>query len=70
MIYIILWIITPEAKSITEKMQMQGEPVTLSNIESNIKKSFNVDEGKENAFVKILLFPFRLFLKYCTVKVK
>ncbi|MDA1119774.1 MAG: PspC domain-containing protein, partial [Bacteroidetes bacterium] len=31
-IYIILWIITPEAKSITEKMQMQGEPLTLSNI--------------------------------------
>ena len=59
-IYLILWIITPEAQTITEKMQMQGEPVTLSNIESNIKSSLNVKEGEENALVKVLLFPFRL----------
>ena len=39
-IYIILWIITPEAKSITERMQMQGEPVTLSNIEHSVKDRF------------------------------
>lgn len=58
--YIILWIITPEARTITEKMQMQGEPVTISNIEENLKKSFNVKEGDEGVFVKILLFPFRL----------
>lgn len=58
--YIILWIILPEAKSITDKVQMQGDPVTLSNIESNIKKGFNVKEGEENLLVKILLFPFRL----------
>ncbi|NQZ75940.1 MAG: PspC domain-containing protein [Ekhidna sp.] len=60
LVYLILWIITPEAKSITEKMQMQGEPVTISNIEENVKKSLNVKEGEENVFVKILLFPFRL----------
>ncbi len=60
LLYIILWIITPEAKTITEKMQMQGEPVTLSNIETNIKKSLKVEEGEENVFVKVLLFPFRL----------
>ncbi len=61
LIYLILWIIAPEAKSITDKMQMQGESVTLSNIETNIKRSLNVEEGEEeNLFVKILLFPFRL----------
>ena len=60
-IYIILWIITPEAKSITDKVQMQGEPVTLSNIESNIKESLNVAaDEEENLLVKVLLFPFRL----------
>ncbi len=58
--YIILWIILPEARSITDKMEMQGEPVTLSNIEANIKKSLNVKEGEENIIIKILLFPFRL----------
>jgi phage shock protein PspC (stress-responsive transcriptional regulator) len=61
LIYIIMWIITPEAKTITDKMQMQGESVTLSNIESNIKRSLNVGENEEESlFVKVLLFPFRL----------
>ncbi|MEP2774245.1 MAG: PspC domain-containing protein [Fulvivirga sp.] len=59
--YVILWIILPEARTITDKVQMQGDPVTLSNIESNIKKSLKVKDGEEeNIFVKILLFPFRL----------
>ena len=60
-LYLVLWLILPEAKSITEKVQMQGDPVTLSNIESNIKQGLNVDESKdESIFVKIILFPFRL----------
>lgn len=61
-IYIILWIITPEASSITEKLEMQGEPVTLSTIESNIKKELNEEDvnGEESTIAKVLLFPFRL----------
>ncbi len=60
-LYIVLWLILPQANTITEKVQMQGEPVTLSNIESNIKEGLNVDENKEESvFVKIILFPFRL----------
>ena len=60
-LYIILWVSLPEAKSITDKIQMQGEPVTLSNIESNIKRNFNIREGdEESTATKILLFPFRL----------
>lgn len=59
--YIILWIITPEAVTLTDRMQMQGEPVTLSNIEHNVKKNLNVKEGEEETtLVKVLLFPFRL----------
>ncbi len=59
--YIILWIALPEAKSITEKMQMQGEPVTLSNIESSVKKGLNEKEDEEESILaKIILFPFRL----------
>ncbi|QRR02385.1 PspC domain-containing protein [Dyadobacter sandarakinus] len=60
-IYIVLWVIAPAAKTLTEKMEMQGEPITLSNIESNIKQSLNLDEkaGEEHIVTKILLFPFR-----------
>ncbi|MBT1710569.1 PspC domain-containing protein [Fulvivirgaceae bacterium PWU5] len=60
-VYIVLWIAVPEAKSLTERMQMQGEPVTLSNIESTIKKNLKEDPDKEeSALAKILLLPFRL----------
>ncbi|GCC53045.1 PspC domain-containing protein [Chryseotalea sanaruensis] len=60
LLYIILWVVLPEAKTVTERMQMQGEPVTLSNIESNIKKNINEDGGKEEStLAKILLLPFR-----------
>lgn len=60
-VYIVLWIIAPSANTLTEKMEMQGEPITLSNIESNIKQSLNLDEktGEEHVVTKILLFPFR-----------
>lgn len=60
LLYIILWIALPEAKTITEKMKMQGEPVTLSNIESTVKKSLDdKDSAEESMLTKILLFPFR-----------
>ncbi|PIB34548.1 hypothetical protein BFP72_03545 [Reichenbachiella sp. 5M10] len=59
-LYIILWMITPVAKTITEKMQMQGEPVTLSNIQNTVTRSLKNKEGEESAFAKVLLFPFRV----------
>ncbi len=60
-VYIILWIALPQAKTITERMQMQGEPVTLSNIETTVKKSMNEkDQEEESTLTKIVLFPFRL----------
>lgn len=61
LLYIILWVIAPAANTLTEKMEMQGEPITLSNIESNIKRGLNLNEnsGQEPPLTKLLLFPFR-----------
>ena len=59
--YIVILAITPEAKSMKDKMEMTGEPITLENIENNIKKSIQPDETEENGLTKVLLFPFRLF---------
>jgi phage shock protein PspC (stress-responsive transcriptional regulator) len=59
--YIIFWVVLPEARTLTDRMQMQGEPVTLSNIESTIKK--NQSEGaiaQESDLTKIIMFPFRV----------
>jgi phage shock protein PspC (stress-responsive transcriptional regulator) len=41
LIYIILWILLPEAKTTAEKLQMEGEPVNIDNIEKKIRKEFN-----------------------------
>ncbi|MCG8474296.1 MAG: PspC domain-containing protein [Cytophagales bacterium] len=46
-LYIILWIIVPVAKSPSERIQMKGEPVTISNIEANIKKTLAFDQDKQ-----------------------
>lgn len=36
--YIVLWIISPKATSTTQKLEMMGEPVNISNIEKAIKE--------------------------------
>ena len=62
LIYIVLWIISPSANTLTEKMEMQGEPITLSNIETNIKRGLNLEESPttgESGLTRLLLFPFR-----------
>lgn len=48
--YIILWIVTPEAKTTSEKLEMTGEPVNISNIEKKVRQEFeNVSEKIKNA---------------------
>jgi phage shock protein PspC (stress-responsive transcriptional regulator) len=37
-IYIILWVIMPKATTITEKLQMRGEPVNITNIQKSAKE--------------------------------
>lgn len=59
--YFVLWMIAPPANSLTEKMEMQGQPITLTNIEQNIKTNLNLPTtGAENSLTKALLFPFRV----------
>lgn len=61
LLYILLWVILPEAVTLTDRMRMQGEPVTLSNIESTIKRKLNIREGdSESTLSTVILFPFRV----------
>lgn len=41
LVYIILWLIVPEAKTASEKLQMRGENINISNIEKTIKEDLN-----------------------------
>ncbi|WP_394773285.1 PspC domain-containing protein [Flavobacterium sp.] len=36
--YFVLWIVTPEAITTSEKLEMTGEPVTISNIERKVRE--------------------------------
>jgi len=48
-LYIILWILLPEAKTTAEKLQMEGEPVNIDNIEKKIREEFtNVSDTVRN----------------------
>lgn len=47
--YIILWIVTPEAITTSEKLEMTGEPVNISNIEKKVREEFeNVSDKIKN----------------------
>jgi phage shock protein PspC (stress-responsive transcriptional regulator) len=41
LIYLILYIVLPEAKSTAQKIEMKGEPVTIHNIRDAVKKEFD-----------------------------
>ncbi|MCP9770544.1 PspC domain-containing protein [Lacihabitans sp. LS3-19] len=61
LLYIIFWIVAPTANTLTQKMELKGQAVTIENIESTIKTN-SISEGprQESAIAKLLLFPFRL----------
>ena len=44
--YIILWIAMPPAITTSEKLEMTGEPVTISNIEKKVKEEFESVSNK------------------------
>ncbi|MDD4319022.1 MAG: DUF2807 domain-containing protein [Candidatus Peribacteraceae bacterium] len=56
-LYIILWIIVPEAKTTTEKMEMKQQRVTLSAIQERVKEKMPPEKTR-NALRQILTVPF------------
>lgn len=53
LVYIILWILVPEARTTSEKLRMKGKPVNLSNIEKSLKKEYeNVAQKVKDADIK------------------
>lgn len=41
LIYLILYIVLPEARSTAQKIEMKGNPVNIHNIKESVKKEFN-----------------------------
>lgn len=52
-IYILFWVLVPEAVTTSEKLQMKGEPVNISNIEKKIKDGISsVTETVKNVDIQ------------------
>ena len=49
LIYLILWVVLPEAQTVAQKLEMRGEPVNLSNIGDFFREEFN---NVKNSFKK------------------
>jgi phage shock protein PspC (stress-responsive transcriptional regulator) len=41
LVYLILYIVIPEAKTTSQKIEMKGNPVNIHNIKESVKKEFN-----------------------------
>ncbi len=55
LVYIVLWIILPEANTTAEELEMKGEPVNIDNIERTIKEEYaKIEEKVKNTdFTKV-----------------
>jgi len=41
LVYLILYIVIPEAKTTAQKIEMKGNPVNIHNIKDSVKKEFD-----------------------------
>lgn len=61
LLYIIFWIITPEAKTKAQKLEMRGNPVTLETLSDTVRERVEeVKENKSGGWGRIIRFPFQL----------
>lgn len=44
--YLILWVVIPPARTVAEKLEMQGDPVTIANIEKSIREEVSEIKDK------------------------
>ena len=54
-VYIVLWILVPEATTTAQKLDMRGEPINISNIERKVKEGFDdvADKVKSVDYEKV-----------------
>ena len=48
LIYIVLWIVLPEAKTTSQKIEMKGDPVNIHNIKDSVRQEFDNVKEKMN----------------------
>ncbi len=58
LLYLVLWIVMPAAETVSQKLEMQGDPVTLHQFEKLIKDKMPVREQEVTVFRRALRLPF------------
>jgi phage shock protein PspC (stress-responsive transcriptional regulator) len=48
LVYLILWIVVPEALTLEQKLEMRGRPVTIDNLKQTVKEEFEKVKAKMN----------------------
>ncbi len=51
-IYLVLWIVVPEAKTTAEKLRMQGEPFTVKNVQDTVRQRVEELKRRDPAAAK------------------
>lgn len=52
LVYIILWIVLPPARTITDRMEMRGDPINIENIEKSVKEEMKDVKVKFDEFAE------------------
>ncbi len=52
LLYLILWIVLPPARTTTDRLNMQGEPINISNIEKSVKEEMHEVKDKLDDFAQ------------------
>lgn len=52
LLYIILWIVIPPARTVTDRLNMMGEPINISNIEKSVKEEMSQVKDKLDDFAQ------------------
>jgi phage shock protein PspC (stress-responsive transcriptional regulator) len=60
-LYAVLWLITPEAKTAFEKQLMFQDPITLEVMENALRRTFQIPAFSPSPVVRVLMFPVYLF---------
>ncbi|MDO5571498.1 MAG: PspC domain-containing protein [Bacteroidales bacterium] len=61
LIYVILWIVVPEAKTVSQKLEMRGESPNVENIKNAVNDSEITAQPKKSVLGEILGFIFKIF---------
>jgi len=52
LLYIILWIVMPPARTLTDRLEMRGDPINISNIEKSVKEEMGQVKDKLDDFAQ------------------